>query len=197
MLSPTSDHEYPGVRCTVISLPYTNARLGLNGLYCGEMDVVSKLPDGNGILYCSSGQMLQGEWCLGRLILLDDPTKARQYNEDSLRTSCDNSTCSSLSVSITGRLSSTGEARPKTKIKVPKNLYVIKSGPSDMISFGKTEMKVMERGSTIPKVQNTQHLYDVFEKNHYNSNTRPVNTAKSTSFKPFISKVKRTFNKRW
>ena len=194
MLNPEGDKEYPGVRCTVKSLPYASTRLGLSGLYCGEMDVVSKLPDGEGILYCHGGKYLEGEWRLGRF-LLEDPTKSSQYSE-STQDACDSSACSSLSVSITGRLSSSINTHPKTKIKIPKNLYVIKSGPSNMTTRDNGSVEVTKREPIIPQVESTEDLDDETEKDDINTGIRAVNRTKLISFAPFIFKVKRPLKRR-
>ena len=189
ILNRAGEEEYPGVRCTVRSLPYASTRLGLSGLYCGEMDVVSKLPDGEGILYCNDGKILEGEWCLGRLRPMD-PTRARRCSDSSADT-CDSSACSSLSASITRHHFPIGDEETNTKLIVPKNLYIIKSGPSNMIPCENGEVKVTRRESTTNESDDHGILTSVTS----TENNRAVDRTKFT-FKPsFVSKVKRTFNR--
>lgn len=129
-LSSEGVMEYPGLRCDVKSMPYTNSKLGLSGCYTGKMDVVSKLPDGKGTLYCRDGRIFDGEWRLGGMLPME-PIKPRcSFNSESSDT-CNSSSCSSLSANVT-RHRSTIDAKDVQKFRVPKNLYIITRNPSNI-----------------------------------------------------------------
>ena len=192
MLHPEGDEEYPGVRCTVTSLPYTNSRLGSSGFYWGKMDVASKLPDGDGILYCHDGNIVEGEWCLGRL-LSNEPISARRCTESSDDTCC-SSTCSSLSASITRHRVPTSVSEPNTEIVIPKTLYIIKSGPSNIIPCENSEVRVTRREST---VHCDKGAVDEIEScGVLPLSNRAANRTRLTFQPSFVSKVKHTFNRR-
>ena len=115
--------DYPGIRCHITSLPYTDKTYGWSGYYSGMMDSIAKLPDGEGLLYNNDGRILYGEWRLGvwRLGMelpmrtIDSIGSRRRCGENELSelnssmenvkvgmilTCCDVSTCSSLSASV-------------------------------------------------------------------------------------------------
>ena len=84
------------------------------------MDVISKLPDGEGVLYCRDGRVFDGEWRLGELLLMDTLRMLHSVT----RPCGDVSTCSSLTASVTRRRSQEMATDDK-KRKVPKNVYVV------------------------------------------------------------------------
>eukprot|EP00956_Cyclotella_meneghiniana_P004049 scaffold4911_cov47-Cyclotella_meneghiniana.AAC.7 len=126
-----ASNEYPGVRCHVSSLPYIDRKLGYSGYYTGAMDVISKLPDGEGVLYCRDGRVFDGEWRLGELLLMDTLRMLHSVT----RPCGDVSTCSSLTASVTRRRSQEMAATDGKKRKVPKNVYVVTRSFSSVKTF--------------------------------------------------------------
>jgi hypothetical protein len=192
LLHPAGESEYPGVRCVVKSLPYTNSKLGLSGYYTGKMDVISKLPDGEGILYCHDGQIFHGEWRLGAILPVQ-PIVAKRCSAESSDT-CDSSTCSSLSASIT-RLPRTENDTPVKKIKVPKYLYIVTHTPLNMVPCKSDEdVEVMPIKSALSKVESQGNVNEdtgtssLSSNVHVNDSIKPDKRTRF-SWKPLVSKV--------
>ncbi|KAL7487107.1 hypothetical protein ACHAW6_012709 [Cyclotella cf. meneghiniana] len=65
MPSPTT---FTGLQsCLVSRMPYKEKQTGVDGLYSGHIDIATKLPNGNGVLKCTNGDVLSGEWRFGLL----------------------------------------------------------------------------------------------------------------------------------
>ena len=126
----TTTDEYPGVRCHVSSLPYIDPKSRYHsGHYTGAMDVVSKLPDGEGALYCRDGRVFDGVWRLGELLPMDALRTLRSSSTgpcSDVVSICSDvvSICSSLTTSATRRRCPE-VADVDEKMKVPKNVYVV------------------------------------------------------------------------
>lgn len=130
--------EYPGVRFFVTSMPYSYSRLGLSGYYSGNMDAVSKLPDGEGVLFCHDGRRLAGIWLLGEIQASCLVLPRRSSINDSLLP-CDSSTCSSLSASVTRQASP--DVNDTKKIKIPKNFDIVIHTPMQIDFHDEDDVK--------------------------------------------------------
>ncbi|KAL7479440.1 hypothetical protein ACHAW6_005241 [Cyclotella cf. meneghiniana] len=185
--------EYPEVRCVVTSMPYTNSKRGLSGHYSGMMDLASKLPDGEGILCCHDGRVLDGEWRLGEFEVFCPITARRPRDSDS-SFPCDISTCSSLSASVTRHY---WRDVDKTKtIKVPKNFCIVTHSHHGVIkgtSNGRRSppTRMASRGSVSEHTEKTSPLSPIDSID----NSKLENEAKR-ALNPFslVSKVKMSMN---
>ncbi|KAL3805907.1 hypothetical protein HJC23_007868 [Cyclotella cryptica] len=152
--------EYPEDRCFVTSMPYTNSKLGISGYYSGEMDVVSKLPDGEGMLCCHDGRVLDGEWRIGEFQAFC-PILARRPRASDSSFPGDSSICSSLSASVTRH--AWRHLDETKKIKIPKNLYIVKY-PVDYVNTGDSSIprsppaRMGSRGSASDQTEKTSPL---------------------------------------
>lgn len=138
VLDAEGSSEYPGVRFFVTSMPYSYSRLRLSGYYSGSMDAVSKLPDGEGILFCNNGKRLAGIWLLGEIQASCLDLTRRSRVGDSLL-SCDSSNCSSLSASVTRQASP--DFNETKKIKIPKNFDIVIHTPMPIDFHDKDDVK--------------------------------------------------------
>ncbi|KAL3793431.1 hypothetical protein ACHAWO_004759 [Cyclotella atomus] len=191
LLNSEGEAEYPGVRCEVKCLRYTNTKLGLSGYYTGSMDVVSKLPDGEGTLFCHDGRIFKCGWRLGGILPME-PIRARRCSDGSSSDTCDFSTCSSVTASVRHLRPRSAEDDAK-KLKVPKNLYIITRSPSnmfpeeDMSRRLSTESRVESEGNVSEQTEVTAESSNVFSE--YSCRNRDEKLFK---WKPFVTKVKST-----
>ena len=66
MPSPTT---FTGLHsCLVSRMPYKEKQTGVDGLYSGHIDLATKLPNGNGVLKYTNGDVLSGEWRFGVML---------------------------------------------------------------------------------------------------------------------------------
>ena len=124
--SMLSDHEEfkesPVIRSSVTSMKYCNSVFGLYGYYFGEVDTHS-IPDGLGILCNHDGKLLDGKWRRGEFVGKSSiPSKNVDFNYSS--STCDTSTCSSLSASVTCNFVRSPSPIKHVDPKVPKTIHV-------------------------------------------------------------------------
>lgn len=117
-------------------MKYQDPKFELYGYYFGRVDV-HFISDGNGILCCIDGKLLDGMWEKGMYI--SDEVKNRKTTPaikllitDNFNTSaltCDASMCSSLSNSVNRRILISRGAlrRKKADYDVPSQIYVVAS----------------------------------------------------------------------
>ena len=109
-------------RSSVTSMKYCNSMLGLYGFYFGQVDI-HFIPDGNGILCSHDGQLLEGQWRRGEFVGNNSNTsKNIEFNYSS--STCDTSTCSSLSASVTCNFLRLPDPGKRVIPKVPKRIYI-------------------------------------------------------------------------
>eukprot|EP00804_Cyclotella_cryptica_P012245 CCRYP_013838-RA/>CCRYP_013838-RA protein AED:0.27 eAED:0.27 QI:0/-1/0/1/-1/1/1/0/282 len=189
----------PGIRCIVTSMPYNYPKLGLSGYYSGNIDTVTKLPDGEGVLCCHDGTRIEGDWYLGELGATCSVPIWRAGGSDSSSLPCNSSTCSSLSASVT-RQTSREAVHETKKVKIPKNFVIVIHTPmkidyrdKDDVNTGifkaprSTFTRMVSRGNVSEKTERTCPIsrMDSVDSGRYRYESKK-------SFKPLgvVSKVK-------
>jgi hypothetical protein len=95
-LVETEDDENGSCERLSVSMKYTDSRFRLSGYYFGHICADNKLPTGRGVLCCYDGTIVEGNWGPH-----GSPPIAKRLNLSGSSTTCDTSTCSSLSASVT------------------------------------------------------------------------------------------------